>query len=208
MTDCFALLGEPRRPWIDPEALRQKFLSLSAEFHPDRVHHASDAEKYSAQQRYTDINAAYQCLRDPKERLRHFLELERGTRPPEVQTIPPPLMNLFMDVSAMCREADAFLAEQDKVSSPLLRVPLFERGQQHLQKLSVLTLEIKSRRDQLLAELKAIDAGWAAMKDPDPLARIATLARLEEMYRLFGYYGRWAVQLSERHMRLSCIDAQ
>ena len=36
MTDCFALLGEPRCPWLDAEALKSRFLVLSAEAHPDR----------------------------------------------------------------------------------------------------------------------------------------------------------------------------
>ena len=35
MTDYFNLLSEPRRPWLNPEALKQKFLNLSAEVHPD-----------------------------------------------------------------------------------------------------------------------------------------------------------------------------
>src|SRR5438132_9046006 len=51
MIDYFALLHEPRRPWLDPDLLKQKFISLSAEVHPDRVHLAGEAEKHAAQQR-------------------------------------------------------------------------------------------------------------------------------------------------------------
>src|SRR6266436_5956888 len=69
MNDYFAVLNEGRRPWIDPDLLKQKFLTLSAQVHPDRVHNASEAEKRSAQQRYTDLNSAYNCLRDSKARL-------------------------------------------------------------------------------------------------------------------------------------------
>ena len=74
MNDCFALLNEPRRPWLDTESLKTKFFSLSAAFHPDRVHGGTQAEKSAAQQRYAELNAAYNRLRDPKERLLHFLE--------------------------------------------------------------------------------------------------------------------------------------
>jgi hypothetical protein len=37
MQDAFALLNEPRRPWLEAEALKQKFLALSSAVHPDRV---------------------------------------------------------------------------------------------------------------------------------------------------------------------------
>ena len=43
MTDHFATLGEPRRPWLDAEALKEKFHRLSGTVHPDRVHGADEA---------------------------------------------------------------------------------------------------------------------------------------------------------------------
>src|SRR2546422_2781959 len=49
--------------------------------HPDRVHNATDDQKRAAQERYTELNAAYNCLREPVERLRHLIELELGARP-------------------------------------------------------------------------------------------------------------------------------
>src|SRR5262245_34160130 len=48
MLDCFALLEQPRRPWLDSETLKNKFLDLSARVHPDRVHQASEAERKAA----------------------------------------------------------------------------------------------------------------------------------------------------------------
>ena len=48
MTDYFALLGETRRPWLDTEALKAKFLTLTASVHPDRVHNATPTEKQIA----------------------------------------------------------------------------------------------------------------------------------------------------------------
>ena len=49
MADYFALLAQPRRPWIDSEELKKRFLGLSADLHPDRVHESSPAEKERAQ---------------------------------------------------------------------------------------------------------------------------------------------------------------
>src|SRR5688500_7123106 len=112
MTDYFALLKEPRHPWLDPDALKQKFLPLSAEVHPDRVHNAVGAERDTANRTYAELNAAYNVLREPRDRLIHLLELELGQKPRDIQKIPPGTMDLFVEVGQTCRDADAFLAER------------------------------------------------------------------------------------------------
>src|SRR4051812_16086794 len=122
MNDCFALLNEPRRPWLDTESLKTKFFSLSAAFHPDRVHGGTQAEKSAAQQRYSELNAAYNRLRDPKERLLHLLELERGAKPKDTQRIGPSLAEIFNEVNLICRAADVLVSEARRVTSPLLKV--------------------------------------------------------------------------------------
>src|SRR5438552_2017449 len=68
MTDAFVLLDEPRRPWLDAEALKQKFLPLSGASHPDRIHSAPEAEKQAATSHYAELNAAYNTLREPRDR--------------------------------------------------------------------------------------------------------------------------------------------
>src|ERR1700722_19060937 len=129
MTDNFALLDEPRRPWIDPEALKQNFLALSAQVHPDRVHNAPAAERQAADGRFSQLNGAYNCLRDPNERLRHFLELEQGTKLKDIQNVPPETTDLFFETGRLCKEADAFLEEKSRAGSPVLKARLFERSQ-------------------------------------------------------------------------------
>ena len=203
MTDYFALLNEQRRPWSDPDSLKQKFLTLSSEVHPDRVHNSGEDEKRRAQERYTSLNAAYNCLREPKSRLQHLLELEQGTKPSNIESIPPELMELFMEVSQVCREADAFLAESAAVTSPLLKVRMFERGQEWTDKLSALQRRLNSRSDELMVELKSLDAEWSADQKAGPPKRDVTLRRLEGLYRLFSYFARWSSQIQERIVRIS-----
>lgn len=203
MTDFFALLGEMRRPWLEPDALKQKFLLLSAALHPDRVHAASEEEKRTAQHRYTELNAAYTCLREPKERLRHLLELERGTKPETVQRIPPDLMDFSMEVSQLCRQVDGFLAEKAGVTSPLLQVGLFARAQEWTEKLMALQKRIQTQTETAQAELKAIDTAWSTGTRPDSPERQALLARLEDLWRLLSYFARWTSQIQERIVRLS-----
>ena len=118
MIDCFALLNEPRRPQIDLETLKAKFRALSTEAHPDRFHNESDSEKEAVNQRYLELNAAYNCLRQPQERLQHLLELELGTKPDHLQQIPNGAMDLFVEVGQLCRELDGFLREKTRITSP------------------------------------------------------------------------------------------
>src|SRR5262249_20990111 len=126
MADYFALLDEPRRPWLDPEALKVKFHALAATVHPDRLHRAPEGEKQAANQRYAELNAAYQCLREPTARLHHLLELERGDTLKDVQQTAAGTMDLYLALSQLCRETDAFLEETARVTSPMLKVQMFE----------------------------------------------------------------------------------
>jgi len=200
MIDHFALLNEPRRPWLEADLLKQKFLGLASETHPDRVHNASESEKSEVTKRYAQLNAAYSCLAEPKLRLLHLLELELGAKPKDIQTIPAALADLFAEVANKCRNADGFLAEKAKATSPLVQVQLFERGQDWVEKLNGLQRKLNELREQLTGELKSLDAQWISA---DTTARREILPKLEELYRLFGYFNRWNNQIQERVVQLS-----
>src|SRR5471030_2968047 len=116
MSDYFALLNEPRRPWLDADSLKQKFLALSTNAHPDKIHSAGESEKSAAGKQFAELNAAYNCLLEPKLRLLHLLELELGAKPKDIQQIPSALADLFAEVANACLSADVFLAEKSKVT--------------------------------------------------------------------------------------------
>lgn len=198
--DYFALLDEARRPWLDADSLKQKFLARSATVHPDKIHSASESEKSSASKKFAELNSAYNTLATPKTRLLHLLELETGAKPKDVQQIPNNLANLFAEVAAVCRDADNFLAEKAKVVSPLLQVQMFERAQEWVEKLNAQQQKLRSMSDQLLTELKILDERWLAA---DGGNRAALLPDLEKFYRLFGYFNRWTAQIQERVVQLS-----
>jgi curved DNA-binding protein CbpA len=200
MTDFFALLNEPRRPWLDSDLLKQKFLALSANLHPDKIHSAGESEKSSAAKMFAEMNAAYQCLSEPKSRLLHLLELERGAKPKEIQHIPGGLADLFAEVAAVCRNADNFLIEKSNATSPLLQVSLFERAQGWREELNRLQKKLNALREQLLNELKRLDEQWRNCGSEN---RGDLLRPLEELYRLFGYFNRWSKQIQERVVQLS-----
>ena len=192
MTNYFFLLDEPRRPWLDADSLKSKFFALSSEVHPDRVHSASETEKLAANRRYSELNAAYQCLREPRSRIRHLLELQLNAKPSDLTNVPDDLMELFFAVGKQFREVDAFLVEKTKATSPLLQVQLFERGMDRVDQLQAVSKQIVPRRDALLEELKSFDANWQSHTD-----------RLLNIWRLLSFYERWLAQIQERIAQLS-----
>jgi len=198
--DYFALFNEPRRPWLEADLLKQKFLARSANIHPDKIHSANENEKIVASKNFAELNAAYHCLAEPKSRLLHLLELETGAKPKDIQQIPTPLADLFAEVAGVCKKADHFLVEKNQTTSPLLQVQFFERGQDWIEQLNSLQKKLNELREQFLIELKSLDAKWIG---DDENSRRGILPKLEELYRLFGYFNRWNHQVQERLVRLS-----
>ncbi len=205
MTDHFALLQEARRPWLDAGTLQVTFLQLSSTVHPDRSHNAPEHEKSLANQRFLEINAAYNCLREPKDRLAHLLELELGARPKDVQVILPGTMEVFMDISQLCRTVDAFLMERGKAGSPMVKVQMFERAQEWSDRLLEQQRKVGATRVELEDELKAMNSVWeSAPPSGDPTrAGSLPLHRLEQAYRVLSYVSRWQAQIQERLVRLA-----
>lgn len=205
MTDHFALLDEPRRPWLDVEALKAKFHARSAAAHPDRLHSTSEEAKQAATTQYAALNAAYQCLREPKDRLQHLLDLERGGRPIGIEQVPAETMTLFLQIGQQCRDADIFLAERAQVTAPMLKVQMFQRALDWTDRLQQQLTELNERRNALEATLQSMNTEWDAAPKPGDPSRASTLPldRLEQTYRALSFLSRWITQLQERIVRLS-----
>jgi len=205
MTDCFALLGVPRRPWLDAAALKARLHELSHSCHPDRVHGGPPEEVAAATARYTELNAAYATLQSGKERLAHLLELERGARPQVVQEIPAPLMDLCLEVGAACQRVDAFLAESVPCESPMLKAGRFARALEQQDAVAAMLARLRPQVDAVEAELRNLNRSWETAETLPAAARTGhlPLARIEELWRWLSYLNRWTAQLQERNVRLT-----
>ncbi|MBN8246009.1 MAG: hypothetical protein J0L84_01045 [Verrucomicrobia bacterium] len=205
MTDAFALLSEPRRPWLDPDVLKSRVLPLLAGTHPDRVHGGSEPERLAANARHAELNEALNLLKEPRDRLLHLYSLEAGEKPRDIQRIPPGTMDLFVEVGQLCRDLDAFLKRKAEASSPMVRVALMEEGFSWLDRVQDLQARVNVRRDALVSELQQLNAIWeAAPPVNDPARRSALpLERLEQLYRSMSYVARWTGQLQERLVGLA-----
>ena len=197
-------MDEPRRPWLELDSLKAKFLERSSKTHPDRAHGGSDPEKQIAHDRYAQLNAAYNCLREPKSRLQHLLELELGHKPKEVQQLDAATAELFIEAGQLCREVDGFLAERATATSPLVKVEMFERAQEWIDRLNAVQKQVNARQQKLAEELKRMNKIWETAPPGGP-ARLSALPlrQLEAVWRDLSYLTRWTQQIQERVAQLS-----
>ena len=200
MIDFFALLGQPRRPWLDEDALKTAFHEHSSTLHPDRFHNADDAVRAEAGRIYAELNTAFQCLREPKDRLAHLIELESGRKPGGIQSVPAEAMELFAQVGQLCRETDAFLAERAKATSPMLKVRQFERGLGWTDKIQSLLSTLLERREELHAQLRSVNESWMKAKEG---SMATSLPVLQDVHSRLSYLNRWMAQLQERFTQLA-----
>lgn len=205
MTDCFALLDEPRRPVPDLNSLKAKFLARSAELHPDKLSSASESQRRAATERYSALNVAYHTLREPKERIGHLLELELGRKPSGIDAVPLEWMEGFMEVGQLCRSVDAFLADSAKVTSPLLKVQQFQQGMDWTDRLNETSQRLTARLEEINCGLQALNPAWSAAPAVGDAQRPAALP-LEELataFRGVSFLTRWIGQLRERAVKLA-----
>lgn len=73
--DYFALFGLPRVYRVDMARLDQAYHAMQGKVHPDRHAHLPETERRLSMQWATQVNEAYQTLRDPLRRARYLLQL-------------------------------------------------------------------------------------------------------------------------------------
>ena len=78
--DFFELFGLPARFQVDGEQLDRAYRSLQSTVHPDRFVNAPEAERRVSMQQATQVNEAYQTLRNPVRRAAYLLA-QRGIDP-------------------------------------------------------------------------------------------------------------------------------
>ena len=205
MPDCFALLNEPRRPWVEPQQIQSRFIALSAGVHPDRVHDARPEEKAKANQRFAELNAAFQCLRSSKHRARHLLELERGARPDQLEYLTASETDQFFHIGQLCKSVDQFLQDKATANSPLLRVRFFEQAMVWRDQLEEVQTALNAALAELECELMKLNDAWAVAPPIGTPERAGALPldRLEQLYRRLSYHARWLSQVQDRILQLS-----
>lgn len=186
MPDHFAVFAQPRRPWLDPAALRESFQRAAARLHPDAGGGTGD---------FAALNTAHAILREPAARLRHLLELEAPHLLARAATIPPGLADHFMRL-APARRALAGLGEKlSATTSPLARALLAGEEAGLRRDLEGGLAGLTAALEAALAELRALDAAWVSPAAAEWDALAALQAR-------FAFLAKWSAQLREDLFRL------
>lgn len=183
MHDHFTTLVQPRRPWLDAEALKAAFHRLSASLHPD-VPGTGDAAQFAA------LNAAYAVLREPAARLRHLLELTAPELLAAGSSPPPALADLFMDIASVRRRLDEFLSKRTTATSPLTRALLAGDEAALRRDLTAIGAQLGAAEAAALEEVRLLDAAW---HDPQTGAGEA----LTLLAHRLSYLARWRDQTRE-----------
>lgn len=190
MTDYFALLDQPRAPWLDLAGLKDAYHRRTLQTHPDT------ATPDNPQGAFAELNEAYQVLQDPKRRLHHLLELEGRAPSSGDQTVPQELHDLFPAIGALAQRANLFLEKAKAASNALSRSLLKPRLLELQKETAELREKIQALSDAALAQLRVVDSSWGT----NPTGELAALSNL---YFTFAYLGRWSAQLDEIAFQLS-----
>ncbi len=174
MTDYFALLGEARQPWLDPEKLKEKYFAL-ARTRP------ADAE----------LNEAFRVLSEPKLRLHHLLTLG-GADLAAGRPVPPSVAELFWNTGTLLREIERWLLRNKMATSTLSRALLQpERG------------KLKQRLGRLEEQLRAAYEAELAQLPRGKVSSPDELKGLVERYDSIAYLARLLEQTAEKRFQLT-----
>ncbi len=192
MIDYFALLEQPRAPWLDLDQLKNAYHKKTLHAHPDAQ---PSGEPKSSIEPITDLNEAYQVLRDPKRRLYHLITLEKAA-PPSDGTVPSQLFDLFPAIGAVTQRANLVLEKIQTTSNNLSRSLLKPEILKVQTETKAVRQKIQEFMDAALIQLREINAGWAKSSTDH-------IDALSDLYLRFAYLGRWSKQLDEILFQLS-----
>jgi len=194
MIDYFALLDQPRAPWLDPEKLKDTFHQKTLRAHPDAQMNRPGAAATDAT--FTSLNEAYQVLQDPKRRLHHLLSLEGATPSSTEQTVPDQLHDLFPAVGSLTQRANLLLEKIRATSNALSRSLLKSQILEVQNGAKEMRAKIQDLFDVSLSELSRINTAWATNREEQ-------IEALSNLYFAFAYLTRWSTQLDEMMFQLS-----
>ena len=189
--DHFAVLQQPRRAWLDPDQLKERYQELTFAHHPDR-------QSSGEQTDFSGVTEAYRILSNPRLRILHLLRLETNAdiSGGKLSTVPDELADLFMEAAGLVQEIDAHRQKQEQTASALGK-SLLQAEKTQLNSQAEKTLErLEGRYGDALQDLHRIDETWSSDHS-------TSISQLRALADVFGYLDRWISQLREKQFQLS-----
>ena len=191
MTDYFVLLGQPRRPWLDPVCLKDAFHRLSLIHHPD----AAGGNTLS----FSLLNSAFASLQLPASRLKHLLNLQNFTSDRPANEIPPSLSAIFLKLAALRQHLAEFLGRKGAATSALGLALLATEHARWVAEWMEMKGFIEVCSAQATGRLQSLDAAWLSIA---PGAGGEIHEQLELLQKEFVYLARWSAQIRESLLAL------
>jgi curved DNA-binding protein CbpA len=192
MTDYFALLGQPRRPLLSVELVKQRYHQLTRDHHPD-LHVFPESDKFA------EINEAYRILSNPKLRIQHLLEIE-GCAPAPANRVPPAdLQELFLQIGLLSQKVQGFFAGIARASSALTLSLVKNEAAKLRPEIERSLNDVSRAHEKCEIELRDLNDLW--IQD-----HAAATPRLQILHDRLSYLSRWMDQLKEMQFQLATRD--
>lgn len=175
MTDPFALLGLPRRPWVEPETVQDRYRARAADAHPDRP--GGSAATLAA------LNEARFLLASHSRRLKSLAASETAETPHPFE----PDWTLFARIGSIDRSAKEWNQTFNATSNPLQKAVLIARQKSLRAELLEIRNLLNQQIEHLTAATKEADRRW-------PETTAGTILTLAEAWT---YAERWNATLDE-----------
>ncbi len=184
--NAFALLGLEARPWLEPDAVRERAVSSSV------VHEGKPGS-------LGELDEARKILVEPRLRLRHLLELtcpdeKFGVGP---TTLPSVLTKWFEEATALEEKLNAFLSRKNAAASPLSRALLAREAMTIREEAETWLARLTLHEVEWMTALREFDARW---QGDDLAARSCEVLAL--FAQTFAYLGRWHDTVRDRAFAL------
>lgn len=186
-TDYFSMFEMPRKLWIEPVALEQKFLQLSWKLHPDNFVNSTEQERAISLKRSSELNDAYRTLRDPVARVEYLLAVE-GTRKngENKQQAPPELLEEVFELNESLDELREAKASGNSTVTLKQRLDAAEKSFE--EKLHEVDGQLQTAAHEWD---KAVDAS------ADESARKGVMARLNDLLNRRSYIRNLVVNVQK-----------
>ena len=177
MTDHFAVLDQPRRPWLDLGELKERYQELARSEHPDQKGRSAvgPGRRPEAPPTFGEINEAYRVLSEPRLRLRHLLTLE-GKTPQANEPLSPALMDLFSRTATAINEIDRVLQKWKAADNALTKSLLQPEVLKARRQTEELLAGLEKHHANAVGEIRELDTIWDNQKS-ETLDRLPKLAR-------------------------------